>query len=987
MFYQLMSKCTGLILLFLSLIFCISETSAANNYFQQRVHYDIQAKLLNDLNRIEGQEKLVYFNQSPDTLGLIYFHLYLNKFKDEPPNSRQYGYHEIIDITLANQESLSYEIDRTVMQIKLNSPLPPGDSLELYIQFNALLPEATDRLGYYGDHFDVGNWYPVPAVYDEYGWHADQHYDGEFYQEWGDYNLEITVREGFIVGATGELLNAEVLPDSITFEERENIYGYGTEDDWVTYHYRAENVHDFAWTADPAFVYREMEVDGITLKFFILPYQLASWEPQIEIAAEAIRLFQKKIGPYPYKNLNVVDGYITAGGIEYPQLVIINDVISESTDLSATIIHEIAHQWFYGIIGNNQTSYGWMDEGFATFFENLAMKELSIFKKTYQLTPPGFWGKFFGYHYDGERTDRLVYFRYIRSGREEPINRHFDWFQYDPFVPFYQKMGLVISQLQLVLGDSLFWRGMKEYYDNWSFRHPYPPDLFKSFEAGNQQSLSWFFDQWLNTTWHCDYALTGYQGRWIPQEKNQNYHVQIHFKRKAPIAMPLDFRVHLKNGETLDFRIPLDAGNSFHYGEIQTLSPWSYKNREYLAELVLPAEISKIRINPQGQLLDVNPFNNSTGWLPKIYWSFLDRQYLFPYHDGYTATIFPYLFYNQVDGMQIGMRSRGSYLYSDYRHRVQLVVGLKSFLPEMDIWFEHPLYSVHKNLLITGNVYHMAGMVGGAGWLQWGSNSDTRISVVSMGWQWRSYYKDEYFAYPVDRGDISYLELGYQKGYWSPGFLPVGAEFSFRAESSFLGSDYPYTHWEVGGIGRFPFLFHQKITIEGNTGGFSGNVPIQKSFRLGGGSTYDYLYNPFLRARGTLPQVWWEEGNVFNPGGGNLRSLATVWDPAGQNYLSGQVSLTLGNPLNLSLIYIPFLSDLLFASYTSWATSATNWGKFTDYWGEAGLSLSLTRLPFLFNYFDLDQVHFDFPFWVNQNISDVSFKFRWIVHFDIRNFY
>ncbi len=981
-----MCKYTRLILFFLINLCCTLEVFSAPEYFQQRVDYNIRVKLINDLNRLEGQQKLTYFNHSPDTLDLLYFHLYLNKFKQKPPTSRQYGYQEIIHIMTSDEESLSYEIDRTIMRVGLISPLLPGDSVEIQIRFNALLPEASDRLGYYGDHFDIGNWYPVPAVYDCFGWHADQHYDGEFYQEWGNYYVEITVPEGYIVGATGDLLNKEVLPDSIDSEYRENIYGYNSDNAWVTYHFQAVNVHDFAWTADPAFVYREIDVDGVMLKFLILPYQLESWEPQIEIAAAAIRLFQEKIGPYPYKNMTVVDGYITAGGIEYPQFVIINDVISDSTDLSATIIHEIAHQWFYGILGNNQTSYGWMDEGFATFFENLAMKELNLYKNAYQLSPPGFWGRFFGYHYNGERTDRLIYLRYIRSGQEEPINRHFDWFQNDPFVPFYQKMGLVASQLQLVLGDTIFWEGMNNYYENWKFRHPYPQDLIKSFEVSSQRELSWFFDQWVNTTWHCDYAVLGYRGKWEQRDSTHNFHATLHFKRNDPIVMPIDFRVYLKDGTQQDHRIPVHAGTASRQENIENLLPWDFKESEYYVEMEFPAEISDIQIDPDNRLLDINPFNNSTRRIPKIYWSFLDRQYLYPYDDGYSASIFPFIFYNQIDGAQIGARTQGNYLYSDYQHRSRIMLGLKSFQPEIDIWFEHPLYSMQKDIHLVANIYHMTGIIGTGGWLQRESTEDGRLSRIILGWQWRQYFKDVYPPFPVDKGDISYIEFGYQYGYWASGFLPVGAEFSLEAESSFLGSDYAYTHWEAGGMARLPAFFHQKFSLNFRTGGFSGSVPVQKAFRVGGSSSYDYLYNPFLRAQGTLPEMWWSRGNVFNPGGGNLRSLATEWEPAGQYYLSGQVAITMGNPLNLSLIYVPYLSDIIISSYTSWATSSDNWGKFSYYLGEAGFSLSLTRLPFLLNYFDLDQINLDFPLWVNQNISDVGFKFRWTISLDIRNF-
>jgi aminopeptidase N len=964
----------------------MSSPSEAAEYFQQKVYYQIEVKLNNDLNRLEASQKLCYFNHSSDTLTFLYFHLYMNKFKENPPSSREYGYQEIITVKSPDGKEISYEIDRTIMRIELPNLLIPGDSVEINFRFNVLLPEASDRLGYYGDHYDVGNWYPTPAVYDVYGWHADQHYEGEFYQEWADYLVEITVPDGFIVGATGELLNQEALPDSIEYEMRNNIYGYNQRGDWVTYKFHAQNVHDFAWSADPAFVYREVEVDNIKLIFLILPYRMEDWSPQIEIAADALRLFQNRIGPYPYNRLTIVDGYVTAGGIEYPQFVIINDMIYDSSSLSATIIHEIAHQWFYGILANNQTSYGWMDEGFTTFFENFAMEKLNLYNPTYQNSPSGFWGKYFGFWYDRRRSDLLLYLRYIRSGQEEPINCHFDRFQYDPFIPYYQKMGLVISQLHLVLKDSLFWIAIQDYYNRWKFKHPHPTDLIYSMEKTSNRNLKWFFNQWLNTTWHCDYSVIGFKGKWSVENDQRQYKANFQFKRNEPILMPVDFRVYFSDGSHNDYRIPVSPGKAIKSNDGQEISVWEHNKSEKKVHLNFPKEVKKIQIAPDGKLLDVNPFNNSSGRFPKLYLSGVKRQYLYPHNDGYTTSLFPFLFYNQVDGIQIGLRSRGNFLYTDYKHHFHLLLGLRSFLPEVDFWFEHPLYSIHRNLHFISNIYYMTGVSGTGIWLQWESEYQSEFTNFTMGWQWRNYSKDSYFPYPIFKGNISFLELKARKGYWTHGFFPLGAELSFHAESSFLGSDFPYVKWEVGGLSRILLWFNQNLTVNLTTGGINGSVPLQKVFRYGGGPTYEFLQNPYLRAEGIIPQKWWEDGNVFNEGGGELRSLANQWEPPGNYYLSGYFSMTLGNPMNLSRTYIPYFSDFIMSTYTAWATSAGKWGRFSKYLGEVGLTLSITRLPFLLNYFDLDQIHFDFPIWVNRNISETTFKFRWTIRLDIRKF-
>jgi len=450
--------------------------------------------------------------------------------------------------------------------------------------------------------------------------------------------------------------------------------------------------------------------------------------------------------------------------------------------------------------------------------------------------------------------------------------------------------------------------------------------------------------------------------------------------------MPLDFRIYFTDGSQHDYRIPVATGEFIQKDEGQEISAWEFKENEKNIYLNFPTEVKNIRINPEGKLLDVNPFNNTNDRFPKLYVYGLKRQYLYPHSDGYTATIFPFLFYNQIDGIQIGLRTRGNYLYSDYQHRFHFMLGLQSFRPEIDFWFEHPLYALHRDLHFVSNVYNLTGVSGSGFWLQWDSEYQSKFSRFTIGWQWRNYYEDSYFPYPVSTGKISYLEILVRKGYWTHGYFPLGAEASFHAESSFLGSDYPYVKWEIGSSSRFLLLLNQKLTVNLFTGGFTGSVPLQKIFRYGGGSTFDFLQNPYLRANGILPQKWWEDGNIFKAGGGELRSLANRWDSHGNYYLSGYFSLTLGNPINLSHTYLPYFSDILLSTYSAWSTSGGKWGSFSRYLGELGLTLSLTRLPFLINYFDLDQIHFDFPIWVNRNISETALKFRWTIRLDIRNF-
>lgn len=971
------------------LLFCLLQSLSA--YFQQQVNYHIRVQLLPDLNRLEATERLTYHNRSPDTLRVLYFHLYMNKFKAGKKagagKQTEEGYTEIIFFRDSSGQELNYRVKGTVLKLFLNRALAPGDSQQFFIRFNTILPPADERFGYYGYHYDAGNWYPVPAVYDAHGWHADQHLNGEFYQEWGNYRVEITVPSGFVVGATGLLQNPEAVPDSVEFADRRIDYYREYDTTTVTYHFLARQVHDFAWSADPEFVVRKVKAGSTTLQFLILPYRLEEWEPLIEPVHRAFRLFEEKIGPYPYPCLTVVDGYIKAGGIEYPNLVIINDGIYDKQNLLATIIHEIAHQWFYGLLANNQTRYGWMDEGFATFFENLGMKHVRQYKPAYIHSPPGFWGKYFGYWEDAGQADLLTYLSYIRYGKEEPINRHFDWFQYNPYIPYYQKMSLVISQLQLLLGDTLFWEGIRQYYRDWRYRHPYPEDLFQAFEAVSGQKLNWFFDEWLNTTWHCDYRVEKLRGRWRTDNRGRYYEAAIGFRRREPIVMPVDFRLYLSDGSRRDYRIPVDAGSEFVSNDSSAIPPWQFNRKFMRITLRLPHKVKRVQIDPDGRLLDIQPFNNDSRRLPRIHWYWMHRQYLSPHPDGYTATIFPYLFYNRMDGVLAGFRTRGNFVESDYRHRSTVLVGLKSAQPELHLWFEHPLYPINPRIHLVTQLYRACGRAGGGIWLQYRVRRRTDVWQILFGGQARYLYERDYLPFPASPGTVSYVEGLIKRSSWKGGYQPNGWEMMLHAESTTFATDYEYRKWSAYARFRFPVAFQQKFTGQLFTGGTCGEAPLQKHFRPGGISGYLTFSHPYLRARGTLPDSWWRNGHVFAEGGGNLRALAGNWEQVSPFIFSANGRLSLGNPLNLTLQYFPYLSDIVLSAFAGAASPAQSWGDFRNVYAEAGVSASFTRLPFLLSYFDADEIHLDFPLWVNRRVDKKEFDFRWTIRIDFRSFY
>jgi hypothetical protein len=251
-------------------------TAGRDGYFQQYVRYRMIADLNTEYHIVSVAETLLYRNQSPDTLDVLYFNLYLNKFRKAslalPELEEQTGGIDIREITRNRKQVADFQVDETLMRLPLDEVLFPGDSVQLTFEFNAIIPPASGRFGYQGMHYDIGNWYITPVVYDRFGWHLHQHLDNEFYQEWGDFRVTIRVPQDFFVGATGDLLNEnEVIPlADVTTPEWLRVDH--ADSVLIPWEFEAHRVHDFAWTTDPSYIRKQVTWNGITLNILILDY-------------------------------------------------------------------------------------------------------------------------------------------------------------------------------------------------------------------------------------------------------------------------------------------------------------------------------------------------------------------------------------------------------------------------------------------------------------------------------------------------------------------------------------------------------------------------------------------------------------------------------------------------------------------------------------------------------------------------------------------
>ncbi len=515
----------------------ISLNSIAQSYFQQQVNYYISVTLDDSAKTLSAFENLTYINNSPDTLKEIYFHLWPNAYRNaHTPFTKQQLAMMRKDFALSPEsekgyiDSLNFKVNdhiikweyvnksHEIAKLILDRPLLPNGSIEISTPFFVKLPFLVSRMGYDDDgNISITQWYPKPAVYDRYGWHTFPYYDmGEFYSEFGNFNVSITVPENFVVAATGNLqtqseidfLNKKIASNG---NEPDNTQ---TSEKMKTIRYTQNNAHDFAWFTNPNYIIEKGSVTlpnghAIETWLFYLPKNKTYYKNMLGKVNRSMEWLSEWNGNYPYKTVKVVDGGLLAGGgMEYPTITVIASM-NDSISLEETIVHEICHNWFYGILGFNEREFPFMDEGITT------SNQLRYMQKFYPNTsfgegflPPDMAKKLDLTKYPQRFSMLVPYLLSATSYSDCPTNTaSTDMIATDYETIIYMKTAYVFYYLRLYLGESLYNKCMNAFYDEYKFKHPYPEDLKKSFEATSGKDLSWFFDQTIATSNKADYKI------------------------------------------------------------------------------------------------------------------------------------------------------------------------------------------------------------------------------------------------------------------------------------------------------------------------------------------------------------------------------------------------------------------------------------------------------------------------------------------------
>ncbi|MBI2967095.1 MAG: M1 family metallopeptidase [Bacteroidetes bacterium] len=980
-------------------------------YWQQDVYYKIKADLNESTDIITADEEVIYWNNSPDTLRFVFFHLYQNAFqpgsyyeklmdaykeKADWGDYEDAGYGTGIDRITVNGKEVKTEQDNTILKVWLPEPLPQDDSALFNISFKSYFDEGGERrrmkmFDVYGyKHYDGVHWYPRIAVYDrKFGWETDQHLGHEFYGDFGTYDVALTLANNNIVDATGELLNREeVLPDSL--RKKLDISNFKDNpldsppsvivpfDSAIrkTWHFYAENVHDFAFTADPTYRIGEKVIELPSLsgegrrgevKCIALAQEphAARWQNAADYTARIIKLYSEDIGMFVWHKMIVADA---RDGMEYPMLTLDGGL---DPDYRGLFMHEIGHNWFYGQVANNETYRASLDEGFTTFLTVWAYEKLE--GDTVIKTDPDshreekFYTRLFKKP-DMVRDNR-TYFNYLNYALREnnaTLNTHSDDFgnglnHGGGYRQVYQKTATMLFNLQYVLGDDLFLKAMQRYFEQWKLCHPYPEDFRNSIIHFTGTDLNWFFDEWLETTKTSDYSV-GRVRRIDPDTtikdsviRSQNRYC-ITFKRNGEMQMPIDFTVVTKEGEKHNYHIP----NGWYEKKtdakiLHRWIGWGKLNDAYKVHLSIPGKIHDVIIDPTHRLADIYMPDNNRRCRVKYY--FDSRVFNQPDWKNYEVFMRPEIWYNGYDGIKTGIHFNGNYM--NFKHRFNLTAwfnsgALQNILPEVDEYrfnpfsfslnYRTPVYNFSRFSEVYLTAKYLDGLnLYAAGWEKWDRSNRNAINL----WV-KSMFRNS-------AGDLNYLLY---PDLWNAGKLNNTVNVSFRhlykykwgngnillkLKSAAAGSDYNFSQIGMTAVNENKL---GKIGVRTRTFvqyGTGRNPPPESGLYFAGANPEEMMDNKFVRSVGMVPYEWTGYGsssNHFHHGGGmNMRGFAGYLVPAetGDGEIRFAYTGTAGAALNTEIILTGLIPYSPKGKGNGWNWKRPWWGYDIYLFGDGGV--------------------------------------------------
>jgi hypothetical protein len=580
------------------------KDATQTTYWQQHVAYTMVVDVDAKNNQYKGTQKVIYTNNSPDELTKVYYHLYFNAFQPgsqmdarslniKDPDRRvrdrisklsadEIGYIKVNSLK-QNGTAISYETVGTILEVTLNKPVKAGESITLDMVFDAQIPLQVRRTGRdnkEGVALSMAQWYPKMAEYDFEGWHTPPYIAREFHGVWGDFDVKIKIDKDYVLGGTGYLQNAQEI-------------GYGYEDtskpikipnsEKLTWHFKAPNVHDFVWAADPDYKHDVLKTaNGIDLHFLykknLAPKFLQNWKDLQSKTAELMTYYSKHIGAYPYKQYSVIQG--GDGGMEYAMATLITGE-RKFGSLFGVTAHEMAHTWFQFLLASNESKHPWMDEGFTSYISN---KAEDLILKEAKENPHS--GSYKGYNY------------VVSNNIEEPLSTHADRYNTNTAysVASYSKGNIFLSQLEYIIGTENVAAGLKKYFVDFSFKHPTPNDIKRSMEKVSGIHLDWYLNEWTQTIHTIDYGIKAVDGQ------------NITLERIGQVPMPIDVEVTYTDGSIENFNIPLRMMRGNKPTSATVIEDWAWASPVY--SFKVSKNVKAVTIDKSKLMADVNDENN-----------------------------------------------------------------------------------------------------------------------------------------------------------------------------------------------------------------------------------------------------------------------------------------------------------------------------------------------------------------------------------------
>ncbi len=609
---------------------------AQQAYFQQEVNYKIKVTLNDNAHTLSAFEEIQYINNAPTPLNYIYFHLWPNAYKNnqtalakqllEHNNTDFYfskaeerGYIDSLNF-LVNGKLVKWEFDpkyNDICKLILNEPLKSLDTIVITTPFFVKIPDGKfSRLGHNEQAYSITQWYPKPAVFDNTVWHQMPYLDqGEFYSEFGSFDVSITLPKNYVLAATGDRIDGDKEEDFLNENVKRTIDRLDAKDykandmrfppsdlEYKTIRFKQFRVHDFAWFADKRFnvLHDQIELPNtkkiVDTWIFFTNKNFELWKDAINYVNESTIFYSYLNGDYPYNHVTAVDGTIMAGGgMEYPNITVIGNA-SSAFDLDITIAHEVGHNWFYGILGNNERDSPLLDEGLNSFYEMRYMRAKYPTLKLTEFINRDSTFKLLGLNkIPFYKEKEVAYFLGAKAHTDQPINgpsQDFTSFNYGSIV--YCKTAVIFDYLMDYMGEAELDKAMRFYFEQFKFKHPSPTDLSKTLSYFSGIDLNWFTENLITSTNKIDYKLKNVY-------KNNDGSYKIIVKNKTTSLTPLNI-TGFKNNKP----VGLIWVNGFK-GEKTVEFP--------------TADIDYFKIDGKDKMPDINRKNNyckTTGLFKKI---------------------------------------------------------------------------------------------------------------------------------------------------------------------------------------------------------------------------------------------------------------------------------------------------------------------------------------------------------------------------------